>query len=75
MFCTLLKKEKNLTRSLNIKKRKVTFAFGVSSNFYLSSLKYSLLQYFLKQQYINLNYKLLKQLLNEECGYIFGLNT
>jgi len=75
MRYTLLKKEKNFTRSLNTKKIKFTFVFGVNSNFYLSSLKYSLSQYFLKQQYINLNSKILKQLLNEECGYIFGLNA
>ena len=77
MCYTLVKKEKNLTTFRNIKKQqnKKFYISCFNSNFYLSSLKYNLSKYFLKQQYINLNSKLLNKLIIEEYGYTFSLTT
>ena len=77
MCFQLIKKEKNLTVSRTTKKNWFSsyFISALGSYFCTTSLKYSLLKYFLKQHRVKISCKTLIKLIIEEQGFILSLNN
>lgn len=65
------KKELKSTLLRLIKKRTVNQICLINFNFYSTLIKYNLLRYFLKNQLIYLNYKILVELAREELTVTF----
>ena len=77
MYFKKRKKEVKTTVSRKYKKtllKKLYFS-TFNSKFYLTSIRYNLLKYFLTNQLIKLNNKVVFKLSNEELGFIFSLNN
>ena len=77
MLLKQIKREKKLSLSRKIKKRKIRkfCLFTFNSTFYLTSFKYNFLKYFLIKQFIKVNRKSIHSLLKEELGVVFSLNN